>query len=155
VFQKSIAAGSLGVRLSAIAGLLSADRDIRSSASVPHSAGSQLPNRCRRSSKIVRADAFSATTAARGRTGPAAARRSGLAWSSPRQDATLEAVAPRSSNPSSVPPGDARRARVLPQIDRAQRLAAMLDRWEREEIVDEPDWDVDDIEGLALRTQPK
>ena len=44
---------------------------------------------------------------------------------------------------------------MLPQIDRAQRVAAMLDRWEREEIVDEPDWDVDDVEGLALRTQPK
>jgi hypothetical protein len=64
-------------------------------------------------------------------------------------------MAPRSSNPSSVPPGDAQRARVLPQIDRVQRIAAMLDRWEREEIVDEPDWDVDDLEPLALRTQPK
>jgi hypothetical protein len=64
-------------------------------------------------------------------------------------------VAPRSSNPSSVPPGDARRARVLPQVDRAQRVAAMLDRWEREEIVDEPDWDVDDVERLGLRTQTK
>jgi hypothetical protein len=31
----------------------------------------------------------------------------------------------------------------------------MLDRWEREEIVDEPDWEVDDLERLALRTQPK
>jgi hypothetical protein len=64
-------------------------------------------------------------------------------------------MAPRNSNPSSTPPGDARRARVLPQIDRAQRVAAMLDRWEREEIVDEPDWDVDDVERLALRAQPK
>jgi len=31
----------------------------------------------------------------------------------------------------------------------------MLDRWEREEIVDEPDWDVDNVEPLALRTPPK
>jgi hypothetical protein len=64
-------------------------------------------------------------------------------------------VTPRSSNPSSVPPGDARRARVLPQVDRAQRVAAMLDRWEHEEVVDEPDWDVNDVERLGLRTQTK
>jgi hypothetical protein len=44
---------------------------------------------------------------------------------------------------------------VLPQIDRAHRVAAMLDRWEREEVVDEPDWDVDSVEPLALRSQPK
>jgi hypothetical protein len=31
----------------------------------------------------------------------------------------------------------------------------MLDRWEREEIVDEPDWDVDNVERLGLRTHPK
>jgi hypothetical protein len=30
----------------------------------------------------------------------------------------------------------------------------MLDRWEHEEIVDEPDWDVDDVDRLALRTPP-
>jgi len=63
-------------------------------------------------------------------------------------------VAPRSSSPGSAPPSDAQRAHVLPQIDRAQRIAAMLDRWEREEIVDEPDWDVDDVDRLALRTPP-
>lgn len=67
----------------------------------------------------------------------------------------FEIMAPRSSSPSSVPPGDALRARVLPQIDRAQRVAAMLDRWEREAVVDEPDWDVDDVDRLALRTSPK
>jgi|HubBroStandDraft_4_1064222.scaffolds.fasta_scaffold87065_3 hypothetical protein len=70
------------------------------------------------------------------------------------QDATLAYVAPRSSSPSSAPPGDAQRAHVLPQIDRAQRIAAMLDRWESEEIVDEPDWDVDDVDRLTLRPPP-
>ena len=60
-------------------------------------------------------------------------------------------MVPRSSSASSVPPGDARRARVLPQIDRGQRVADMLDRWEREEIADEPDWDVDDVDRLVLR----
>jgi hypothetical protein len=30
----------------------------------------------------------------------------------------------------------------------------MLDRWEREEIVDEPDWDVDNADRLTLRTPP-
>jgi len=43
------------------------------------------------------------------------------------------------------------RARVLPQVDRAQRLEAMLDRWEKRDVRDEPDWDVGDIEPLALR----
>ena len=44
---------------------------------------------------------------------------------------------------------------MLPEIDRAQRVAAMLDRWERENATDEPDWDVDDVERLGLRTQTK
>lgn len=70
------------------------------------------------------------------------------------QDATVAYVAPRSSSPGSAPPGDAQRTHVLPQIDRAQRIAAMLDRWEREEIVDEPDWDVDNADRLTLRTPP-
>jgi hypothetical protein len=29
----------------------------------------------------------------------------------------------------------------------------MLDRWEREEIVDEPDWDADNVEPLGLRAR--
>jgi hypothetical protein len=28
----------------------------------------------------------------------------------------------------------------------------MLDRWEQEEVIDEPDWDADDVELLGLRT---
>jgi hypothetical protein len=31
----------------------------------------------------------------------------------------------------------------------------MLDRWEHEEVVDEPDWEVDDVERLGLRAQSK
>jgi hypothetical protein len=41
---------------------------------------------------------------------------------------------------------------VLPQIDRAQRLLAMLDRWEAEDVADEPDWDVATVEPLKLRS---
>jgi hypothetical protein len=32
----------------------------------------------------------------------------------------------------------------------AARIAAMLDRWEAEDVSDEPDWDIEDIESLAL-----
>jgi hypothetical protein len=31
-------------------------------------------------------------------------------------------------------------------------VLAMLDRWNSEDVSDEPDWDVRDIEPLALRT---
>jgi hypothetical protein len=40
---------------------------------------------------------------------------------------------------------------VLPQIDRAKRVATMLDRWATEDLTDEPDWEVSDAEPLALR----
>jgi hypothetical protein len=40
----------------------------------------------------------------------------------------------------------------LPHVDRAQRIAAMLDRWESEGATDEPDWEVDDVEPLATRS---
>ena len=43
------------------------------------------------------------------------------------------------------------RASVLPLADRIERVASMLDRWETEDVGDEPDWDVDDLEPLALR----
>jgi hypothetical protein len=44
------------------------------------------------------------------------------------------------------------RVRVLPQVDRTQRLAAMMDRWDAEDVAGEPDWDVSDLEPLALRS---
>lgn len=34
----------------------------------------------------------------------------------------------------------------------ATRVAAMLDRWEAEDVSDEPDWDIGDIEPIALST---
>ena len=34
---------------------------------------------------------------------------------------------------------------------RARRLKAMFDRWEAEDVADEPDWDVDDIEPIEFR----
>jgi hypothetical protein len=42
-------------------------------------------------------------------------------------------------------------ARVLPLADRAQRVASMLDRWDAEPVDDEPEWDVEDLERVALR----
>lgn len=55
----------------------------------------------------------------------------------------------RSSPPSAN--DESRLTRLVPQIDRAQRIAAMLDRWKSEDLGDEPDWEVDDIEPLAMR----
>jgi len=37
----------------------------------------------------------------------------------------------------------------------AARVAAMLDRWEAEDVSDEPDWDVGDIEPIALPAIPR
>ena len=42
-------------------------------------------------------------------------------------------------------------ASVLPLVDRTKRIVSMLDRWETENVADEPEWDVGDIEPLALR----
>ena len=36
------------------------------------------------------------------------------------------------------------------RAERAQRIAAMLARWEAEEVSDEPDWEVADIERCDL-----
>jgi hypothetical protein len=35
--------------------------------------------------------------------------------------------------------------------ERAARIAAMLDRWESEDVSGEPEWDVEDLEPIALR----
>ena len=51
-------------------------------------------------------------------------------------------------------PEDARRARVFPQVDRTQRIAAMLTRWEAEDLSGEPEWDLAEIEPLRLRSRP-
>jgi hypothetical protein len=40
----------------------------------------------------------------------------------------------------------------LPQVDRAKRVATMLDRWSAEDVTDEPDWEVSDVGPLALRS---
>jgi hypothetical protein len=47
-----------------------------------------------------------------------------------------------------------RRARLLPHVDRAKRIAAMLDRWDAEDVNvgdDEPEWDVGDVERVSIR----
>jgi hypothetical protein len=59
----------------------------------------------------------------------------------------------RRFTPPETTPAEARRARVLPQVDRAQRIAAMLERWETEDVADEPDWDVATVESLRLRSR--
>jgi len=43
---------------------------------------------------------------------------------------------------------------MLPQIDRAQRVAAMLSRWEAEDVSSEPDWEVAGVEPITLRPRP-
>lgn len=61
----------------------------------------------------------------------------------------------RPSTPAATPAEEARRARVLAQVDRATRVGAMLDRWEKDDASDEPDWDVADVEPIALRVPNK
>jgi hypothetical protein len=41
----------------------------------------------------------------------------------------------------------------LAQVDRAQRIEAMLCRWETEDVTDEPDWDIAPLEPLKLRSR--
>jgi hypothetical protein len=38
--------------------------------------------------------------------------------------------------------------------ERAARVAAMLDRWEAEDISGEPDWNVDELQPMTLRPTP-
>jgi hypothetical protein len=35
--------------------------------------------------------------------------------------------------------------------ERARRIAAMLDRWDHEDVSGEPDWNVEDLEPMMLR----
>ena len=35
--------------------------------------------------------------------------------------------------------------------ERAARIEAMLDRWDSEDVSDEPEWDVKDLEPMTLR----
>ena len=35
--------------------------------------------------------------------------------------------------------------------ERAARIAAMLDRWDAEDVSGEPEWNVEDLEPMALR----
>ena len=36
------------------------------------------------------------------------------------------------------------------RVERAARIAAMLARWEQEDVSGEPDWDVEDIAPMRL-----
>jgi hypothetical protein len=47
---------------------------------------------------------------------------------------------------------DAEVAAVDDMTTTAARVAAMLDRWEAEDVSDEPDWDIGDVEPIALST---
>lgn len=51
-------------------------------------------------------------------------------------------------------PRSRKRATTSPQrnpAERAARIAAMLDRWDAENVSDEPEWDSEDLEPMALR----
>ncbi len=61
-------------------------------------------------------------------------------------------MSPRSSAPTAAAPEAGLRARVLSAVDRTQRIAAMLDRWEAQDLGDEPDWGISDLEHLAMRS---
>ena len=37
---------------------------------------------------------------------------------------------------------------------RAERIAAMLDRWREEDLSQEPDWEVQDVQRVRLREHP-
>ena len=51
-----------------------------------------------------------------------------------------------SERPAPPPPVDDR-------AERAARVRAMLARWEREAVTDEPEWSVDDIEPMNLDSE--
>jgi hypothetical protein len=61
-------------------------------------------------------------------------------------------TAQRSDHAEAIPE-DVRRARMLPEIDRAQRIAAMLSRWEAEDVSGEQHWDVAGVEPMTLRSR--
>ena len=48
---------------------------------------------------------------------------------------------------SDSPPPDPRRA------EQAARIRAMLKRWATEDVVDEPEWDVTQVERVSFATQ--
>ncbi|TMQ08184.1 MAG: hypothetical protein E6J90_41145, partial [Deltaproteobacteria bacterium] len=54
------------------------------------------------------------------------------------------------SLPHSTDPND-EKARKKAMAERAARIAAMLARWETEDVSGEPDWSIDDIEPMTLR----
>jgi hypothetical protein len=43
---------------------------------------------------------------------------------------------------------------VFPHVDRAQRIAAMLTRWQAEDVSGEPEWNLAESEPLKLRAYP-
>ncbi len=61
-------------------------------------------------------------------------------------------MATRSSNPAAALSETTLRSRVVAQVNPALRIAAMLERWSAEDVSDEPEWDVSDIERVALRS---
>jgi hypothetical protein len=76
-------------------------------------------------------------------------------WRESSDLATFFCMSARALTPAATPSDAARRARVLALVDHAKRIAAMLDRWDAEDVSDEPDWDVTDIEPVALRIPSK
>jgi hypothetical protein len=59
-----------------------------------------------------------------------------------------------SNAPPKATPSDAQEAadalNAAARIERAQRIAAMLERWAAEDCSGEPDWDPDDIPPFRL-----
>jgi hypothetical protein len=52
------------------------------------------------------------------------------------------------------PTKHAETASAKEMAERATRVAAMLDRWDSEDVSNEPDWNVEDLEPIKLRHGP-
>ncbi|HEY0479855.1 MAG TPA: hypothetical protein VGD37_20190 [Kofleriaceae bacterium] len=57
------------------------------------------------------------------------------------------------SLPYSTDPSDAT-SRQKEMAERAARIAAMLARWEAEDVSREPQWDIEDLEPMTLHRDP-
>ena len=75
-----------------------------------------------------------------------------MAFDAARLPAQFRSVTASRSTPAAKTPEETRRARVLPQVDRSKRVVSMLARWAAEDVSDEPDWDIDDVARISLRT---
>ena len=77
----------------------------------------------------------------------------------PRRACLLRALGPIGYNALVVSPPRSKKhdeaASAKDLADRAERIAAMLDRWEAEDVSGEPEWNVDEVEPMTLRPESR